>query len=76
MENFAALAMIEQGMGMGIMNKLITKKQPYDVAKLPLDPPRKIALGIAVPSLKNASPAVKRFADYSAKRLTCVEKRI
>lgn len=60
---------------MSIMNELITKKQPYDVVKLPLDPPQQITLGIAIPSFKNASPAVRRFVDFSTKRLTCVDEK-
>ncbi|MBU5440107.1 LysR family transcriptional regulator [Tissierella sp. MSJ-40] len=65
LENFAALAMIEQGMGMSIMNELITKRWQCDVVKLPLDPPQKITFGIAVPSLKTSPPAVKKFVKYS-----------
>lgn len=70
LENFATLAMIEQGMGMSVMNDLITRNWQCDVVKLPLDPPQYIELGIAIPSLRNASPAVRRFIDYAVKRLT------
>lgn len=65
LENYAALAMIEQGMGMSIMNELITKRWECDVLKLPLDPPQHIILGIAIPSLKNSPPAVKKFVKYA-----------
>lgn len=63
-ENFAAIAMIEQGLGMSIMNELTTKNWQADVVKLPLDPPQAVSLGIAVHSLKTVSPAAKRFIDY------------
>lgn len=63
LENFAAMAMIEEGLGMSIMNELITKGWQCDVVKLPLDPPQHITLGMALPSLKNAPPAVKRFVE-------------
>lgn len=69
LENFAALALIEQGMGMSIMNDLITQNYQCRVVKLPLDPPQHITLGIAVPSLENASPAVRRFIDFAVERL-------
>ena len=69
LENFAALAMIEQGMGMSIMNDLITQNYQCRVVKLPLDPPQHITLGIAVPSLENASPAVRRFVDFAVEKL-------
>lgn len=71
LENFAAMAMIEQGLGMSIMNELITRKWQCDVVKLPLSPPQQITLGIALPSLENASPTVKRFVKYAVDRLTC-----
>jgi len=73
LENFAAMAMIEQGLGMSIMNELITRNWQCNVVKLPLDPPQQITLGMALPPLKNASPAVKRFVGYAAERLTCRE---
>ena len=30
----------------------------------PLDPPQSITLGMAVPTLESASPAVIKFAEY------------
>ena len=69
-ENFPAIAMIEQGLGMSIMNNLITKKLDYDVVKIPVDPPQHITFGIAIPSLRSASPAVKKFVDVAVKRLS------
>lgn len=74
LENFAALAMIEQGMGMSIMNELITKKWQCDVVKLPLDPPQHIMFGIAVPSLKMSPPAVKKFVKYAEELLVCNDR--
>lgn len=71
-ENFSAMAMIEQGMGMSIMNELITKRWECDVVKLPLEPPQHITLGMALLSLEEASPAVKRFVAYSEKKLSKV----
>ena len=69
LENFSALAMIEQGMGKSIMNDLITQNWLCNVVKLPLDPPQSIDLGIAIPSIKSASPAAKRFIDYAVQQL-------
>ncbi|MDU2066525.1 MAG: LysR family transcriptional regulator substrate-binding protein, partial [Sporomusaceae bacterium] len=70
LENFATMTMIEQGLGMSIMNELITKKWQCNVVKLPLDPPQKITLGIAISSLQNASPVVKEFVKYATEILT------
>ncbi len=71
LENFATMAMVEQGLGMSIMNELITRKWQCDVVMLPLSPPQHITLGIALSSLDTASPAVKQFVQYAVERLTC-----
>ena len=73
LENFSTLAMIEQGMGMSIMNDLITRRWQFNAVKLPLDPPQYITLGIALPSLAQASPAVRRFVSYAKRRLQAPE---
>lgn len=70
LENYAALAMVEQGLGMSIMNELITRNWQCDVVKLPLEPPQSITMGVAVPSLERAAPAVKQFLKYAVRRLT------
>ena len=69
-ETFTALTLIEQGLGMSIMNELVTRKWVCDVVKLPLDPPASITMGVAIPSLDRASPAVKRFVKYAVRLLT------
>ena len=73
LENFATMAMIEKGLGMSVMNNLITEKWNCDIVKIPVDPPSRITLGLAVPSYKQASPAVKRFIKYAVERLTKIE---
>ena len=73
LENFATMAMIEKGLGMSVMNNLITEKWNCDVVKIPVDPPSRITLGLAVPSYKQASPAVKRFIKYAVERLKKIE---
>lgn len=70
LEDFVTTALIEQGMGMTIMNDLVTQRWQFDVVKLPVDPPLALTLGIALPSLAQASPAVRRFVKYAAARLT------
>lgn len=69
LENYSALSMIECGLGMSLMNELVTKGRQNNVAMLPLDPPRSITLGIAVPSMESVSPAAKKFISYSIKML-------
>ena len=70
LENFAAIAMVEQGLGVSIMNDLITQKRISDVVKLPLAPAASIELGLALPAHETPSPAVLRFRDYAVRALT------
>ena len=69
-ENFSAMSMVEQGLGVSVMNKLITEKRICDVAMIPIDPPASITLGAALHSQADASPAVKMFLKYAVRMLT------
>ena len=69
-ENFSAMSMVEQGLGVSVMNKLITEKRICDVAMIPIDPPASITLGAALHSRADASPAVKMFLKYAVRMLT------
>lgn len=64
-ESFSALQMVEKGLGISIMNELITQNWPCNVVKIPVEPARSIMFGMALSSLKNASPAVKHFVKYA-----------
>lgn len=63
-ENYAALSMVENGLGISIMNELITKGMPCNVVLLDFAPPQFISLGIAIPSIQAASPAEKKLISY------------
>lgn len=65
LQNYSALGMVEQGLGLLITNELITKGRTNRVKLLPFDPPRYINLGIAVPSENRMTPAVAKFIDYA-----------
>lgn len=65
LENNAAISMVEEGLGICIMNRLITKKRVTSAVLLPLDPPAAITLGIAFLPGNAASPAVRKFAQYA-----------
>lgn len=73
-ESFSAMSMVEQGLGMSVMNKLITEKRVCDIAMLPVDPPASIMLGIALHSRADLSPAVRMFLKYAVRMLTKHEK--
>lgn len=64
-ESFSAWAMVENGLGISITNELLMHGWSCDVAKVPIDPPESITLGVILPSLQHASPAVKRFVTYA-----------
>lgn len=68
-EPYAAMAMAEQGMGISVLNELVTQTWKGRVAIIPVDPPYSITLGISVPSQQEASPAVTRFIQHAEKML-------
>ena len=70
LESFSVMSMVEQGLGMSVMNELITEKRICDVVKLPLDPPSYCTLGVAMNSKADVSPAVKMFLKYAVRMLT------
>ena len=72
-ESFSAWAMVENGLGISITNELLMHGWNCDVAKIPVYPPEKITLGMILPSVKHASPAVKRFVKYAESRLKQIE---
>ena len=72
-DDYAVMAMVEQGLGVSVMNRLITEKRICDVAMIPIDPPASITLGAALHSHTEASPAVKMFLKYAVRMLTRTE---
>ena len=69
LENFSAISLIEKGLGISIMNELCTRSWQRDVVKMPLDPPQFAQFGLALRSLRNASPAVRKFVEFAVARL-------
>ena len=76
LESFSVMSMVEQGLGMSIMNQLITEKRICDIAMLPLDPPSYCTLGVAMNSKADVSPAVKMFLKYAVRMLTKSKRTI
>ena len=64
-ESYSALQMVEKGLGISIMNELITRNWPCEIVKIPISPPRSITLGMALINFRHASPAVRRFVKYA-----------
>ncbi len=70
LESLSVMSMVEQGLGMSVMNKLITEKRICDIVMMPIDPPSQITLGVAMNSKADVSPAVKMFLKYAVRMLT------
>lgn len=70
---FTTYSMVEAGLGISFNNSLVTSKWHGDVVTLPFDKPKFVSLGIAVPSLENASPATKRFIEYAGERISKIK---
>lgn len=66
-DTYTTYSMVAAGLGISFDQKLNSKRWHGDVAEIPFDPPQYISLGIAVPSMKELSPAALRFIE-------CVEE--
>jgi DNA-binding transcriptional LysR family regulator len=62
-DGFTTYSMVEAGLGVSFNQRLISERWNGRVAEVPFEEPRRISLGIAVPSLAEASPAAQRFID-------------
>lgn len=63
-DGFTTYNMVGAGLGISFNQRLIAQKWNHDeVVQIPFSPPQFIELGIAVPSVKEASPAAKRFIE-------------
>jgi len=63
-DDYAVMSMVECGLGISILPKLILKRVPYRIVVKPLEVPAYRDIGIALKSREKASPAVKRFLEY------------
>ncbi len=63
-EDFAIMAMVEKGMGIGILPNLILKRVPYQLEIRSLDPPYYRTIGLAMKNRDHLTPAVEKFLEY------------
>jgi DNA-binding transcriptional LysR family regulator len=66
-DDYAIMAMVEKGLGISILPELVLRGQQRNIRIVELEEPSYRSLGIAVNSLKQISPAVKRFLEYVQK---------
>lgn len=63
-DDFSAMAMVEAGLGVALVNALIAETLNGNVVFRPLDPPQYVEVGIATPPPETMSPAARRFLNF------------
>lgn len=63
-DDFSAMAMVEAGLGVALVNALIAGTLNGNVVFRPLDPPQYVEVGIATPPPEIMSPAARRFLNF------------
>lgn len=63
-DDYAIIAMVEQGLGISIMPELLLGFEERNVVKLPLLPPVSRSIGLCIPEGDDAGPAALKFAEY------------
>ncbi|MDD5902081.1 MAG: LysR family transcriptional regulator [Oscillospiraceae bacterium] len=66
-DDYAIIAMVEQGLGISIMPELLLRGRHDNVAIKELVPPSKRTIGLAIGETSSQSPATRKFADYIIK---------
>ena len=62
-DDYAIIAMVEQGLGISIMPELLLQDHMNNVAVLELVPKASRLIGLAIPNASRTSPATRSFAD-------------
>ena len=63
-DDYALIAMVENGLGISIVPELLMQGRAQNVAMLPLDPPARRTIALAIPEASQQSPATRRFAEF------------
>ena len=61
---YAAYAMVEAGLGVVLINTLLSRRWQGDVVSLPLDRSSDFEIGIAAKANEESSPAAKEFLNF------------
>lgn len=62
-DDYAIIAMVEQGLGMSIMPELLLKDHTDNVVVMELVPKASRLIGLAIPNASRTSPATRSFAE-------------
>ena len=70
-DGFTTYNMVEAGLGISFNQRLIAQKWQRDtVAQVPFSPKQFVELGVAVPAMRDSSPAAKRLIECA---IRCIE---
>ncbi|MEA5040673.1 MAG: LysR family transcriptional regulator [Clostridiaceae bacterium] len=69
-DDYAIIAMVEQGLGISIMPELLLAGRTDGVCVRELDPPASRTIALAIPAPLRANPAVFRFTEYVRRWIT------
>ena len=58
------MAMVERGMGVGILPDMILRRIPYRLEIRPLKEPYYHSIGLAMKHAAHLTPAARKFIDY------------
>lgn len=64
--DISAIGMIQEGLGVAVMNELSIRDCSLSVTAVPLSPQEYISVGLSLKSLTNTSPAVRSFMAFVA----------
>lgn len=65
LDDYAVMSMVEHGLGVSILSRLVLKGRSDDVLALPLDPPAVRELGVATLPRKDLRPIAKKFLQFT-----------
>ena len=68
LDDYAVMSMVEHGLGVSILPKLILRRIPYRVALRPLAQPVFRQIGLATRQGEELAPAARRFLTYLSYR--------
>ena len=63
-DDYAILSIVESGLGVSLLPRLILKRIPYHIAARETDPSFHRDIVLALRDRKAAPPAVRRFLEY------------
>ena len=64
LEDFAIMAMVKRGMGVGILPDIILRRIPYRLEIRPLKEPYYRSIGLAMKHAAHLTPAARKFIDH------------